>query len=378
MSKRRITPEEAMEIYKREMRGKLKIYLGYAPGVGKTYSMLVEGNRLLATGKKIAIGYLEDHNRPETRSQVKNLPVLPRKKIEYMDRTFDEVDVEAVINYDPDIVLIDELAHTNIHGSKNEKRYQDVMEILDKGIDVYSTLNIQHLESLNDRIYDITNVQVNETVPDNVLENADIEIVDVTPENLRIRMEKGEIYNRETARRALKNFFREGNLSALREIALRQIAEEVDDDVIRYKKSKGITAHWHTMERVLVCISSNPKAARVIRHGARIARKYKCAFYVLDVNYTGLFAKKMSERDIKGLEENKKLALKLGAEIHSREGKSVSSEIIKFVEEMGITQIILGHSGRTTVTRLFRGSTINKIIEHSKYAEVRVIPWQNK
>ena len=377
MSKRRITPEEAMEIYKREMRGKLKIYLGYAPGVGKTYSMLVEGNRLLATGKKIAVGYLEDHDRPETRNQVKNLPVLPRKKIKYMDRIFEEVDVEAVINYDPEIVLIDELAHTNIHGSKNEKRYQDVMEILDKGIDVYSTLNIQHLESLNDRILDITDVQVNETVPDSVLENADIEIVDITPENLRIRMEKGEIYNRETARRALKNFFRSGNLSALREIALRQIAEEVDDDVLRYKKSKGITAHWHTVERVLVCISSNPKAARIIRHGARIARKYKCAFYVLDVNYTGLFAKKMSERDKKGLEENIKLARKLGAEIHSREGKSVSNEIIKFVEEKGITQIILGHSGRSTITRLFRGSTINKIIEHSKYAEVRVIPWQN-
>ena len=377
MSKRRITPEEAMEIYKREMRGKLKIYLGYAPGVGKTYSMLVEGNRLLATGKKIAVGYLEDHNRPETRNQVKNLPVLPRKKIEYTDRIFEEVDTEAIINYDPDIVLIDELAHTNIHGSKNEKRYQDVMEILDKGIDVYSTLNIQHLESLNDRIRDITNVQVNETVPDSVLENADIEIVDITPENLRIRMEKGEIYNRETARRALKNFFRSGNLSALREIALRQIAEEVDDDVLRYKRSKGITAHWHTVERVLVCISSNPKAARIIRHGARIARKYKCAFYVLDVNYTGLFAKRMSERDKTGLEENKKLARKLGAEIHSREGKSVSNEIIKFVEEKGITQIILGHSGRSTMARLFRGSTINKIIEHSKYAEVRVIPWQN-
>ena len=378
MSKRRISPEEAMEIYKKEMRGKLKIYLGYAPGVGKTYNMLVEGNRLLGTGKKIVIGYLEDHNRPETKNQVKNLLELPRKKIEYMDRIFEEVDTEAVINYDPDIVLIDELAHTNIQGSKNEKRYQDVLEILNKGIDVYSTLNIQHLESLNDRIYDITGIQVNETVPDSVLEDADIEIVDVTPENLRIRMEKGEIYNRETARRALKNFFRSGNLSALREIALRQIAEEVDDDVLRYKKSKGITAHWHTVEKVLVCISSNPKAARVIRHGARVARKYKCAFYVLDVNYTGLFAKKATERDIKGLAENKMLAEKLGAEIHSREGSNVSGEIIKFMEEKGITQIILGHSAQSKTANLFRGSIINKIIEHSKYAEIRIIPWQNK
>lgn len=376
MSGKRITPEEALEKYRKEIRGKLKIYLGYAPGVGKTYDMLVEGNRLLSTGKKVVIGYLEDHNRPETKKQVKNLPILHKKKLEYMGKIFEEVDVDAIIENDPDIVLIDELAHTNIEGSKNEKRYQDVIEILNKGIDVYSTLNIQHLESLNNIIYDITHIKVRETIPDSVFEDADIEIIDITPQNLRARMEKGEVYNLDTASRALKNFFREGNLSALREIALRQIAEEVDDELLKYKKEKGITAHWHTVERVLVCISSNPKAAKVIRHGARIARKYKCAFYVLDVNYTGIFAKKPLERDKKGLEENKKLALKLGAELHTATGKHISEEIIKFVEDKGITQILLGHSKRSRLDTLLRGSTINKIIEHSKYAEVRIIPWE--
>ncbi|MBP9477752.1 MAG: universal stress protein [Sebaldella sp.] len=376
MPVKRISPEEALEKYKKETRGKLKIYLGYAPGVGKTYTMLTEGNRLLAGGENIVIGYLEAHNRPETSEQVKKLKVLPRKKIIYQEKEFEEVDVEAILAYKPDIVLIDELAHTNISGSKNEKRYQDVIAILDKGINVYSTLNIQHLESLNNIIYDITHVQVRETIPDIVLEDADIEIVDIVPENLRNRLEKGQIYKEETAKRALKNFFRSGNLSALREIALRQIAEEVDDDVLRYKKEKGITAHWHTVERVLVCISSNPKAPKVIRHGARIARKYKCAFYVADVEYTRKFGKKATERDIKTLNENKKLALKLGAELVSLKGKSISGEITKFSEEKGITQILLGHSKRSKIQTLLRGSTINKIIDHSKNAEVRVIPWE--
>ena len=376
MSEKRISPEEALEKYKKEIRGKLKIYLGYAPGVGKTYTMLNEGNRLLAGGENIVIGYLEAHNRQETTEQVKNLKELSRKKIVYQQKEFEEVDVEAILEYRPNIVLIDELAHTNVSGSKNEKRYQDVIEILDKGINVYSTLNIQHLESFNNIIYDITHVQVRETIPDTVLKEADIEIVDITPENLRNRLEKGLVYKEETAKRALKNFFRRGNLSALREIALRQIAEEVDDDVIQYKKEKGITAHWHTVERVLVCISSNPKAAKVIRHGARIARKYKCAFYVIDVEYTGLFSKKITERNIKALDENRKLAVKLGAELVNLKGKSISGEITRFSEEKGITQILLGHSKRSKIQTLLRGSTINKIIDHSKNAEVRIIPWE--
>ncbi|MDP4147172.1 MAG: universal stress protein [Bacillota bacterium] len=357
------------------VRGHLKIFLGYAPGVGKTYSMLNEANRILQRGENIIIGYLETHDRAETNKQINNLPIIPRKKIEYNGITLEEMDTESIINSKPKIVLVDELAHTNVPGSKYKKRYEDVLEILNNGIDVISTLNIQHLESLNDVIRQITGIKVRETIPDKIVQDADeVVVVDITPDALQNRLKRGNVYKQEVVNRALKNFFRKGNLNALREIALRQTAEEVDDDLAEYAEEHGIKDNWHTVERVIVCISSSPRAKKLIRRGARIAKKYKCEWIVIDVNCTSMFAPNLTDNDKKTLESHYQLARQLSAEVITLTGKSVSGEIAKFINDKHITQVILGHSRRTKLQTFLRGSTISKLIKHTKDVEFHIIP----
>jgi two-component system sensor histidine kinase KdpD len=377
MSKeRRLTPEEALKIYQKEKRGRLKIYLGYAPGVGKTYTMLREANIRVKRGEDICIGYIEPHDRKATTEQIGILEQIPVKEIEYCGKIYSEVNVEKIIERHPEIVLIDELAHTNIKGSKNSKRYQDVLEILKAGINVHTTVNIQHLESLNDVVQTITGIAVRETVPDTVLAEADeVEVIDISFESLKERLERGEIYNLKTASQALKNFFRKGNLSALREIALRQIAQEVDNNLNEYMEDKNIKTNWYTAERVLVSISSSPRASKVIRYGARIAQRYKCEFYVISVEQKSLFSKGYTPEDWKIIEKHEELARSLGAETIRLQGKNIVKEILKFSEEKRITQIVLGHSKRNKLTTFFKGSVINKIIEHSKGVEIRIVPW---
>lgn len=377
MSKeRRLTPEEALKIYQKEKRGRLKIYLGYAPGVGKTYTMLREANIRVKRGEDICIGYIEPHDRKATTEQIGILEQIPVKEIEYCGKVYKEVNVEKIIKRHPEIVLIDELAHTNIKGSKNSKRYQDVLEILKAGINVHTTVNIQHLESLNDVVQTITGIAVRETVPDTVLAEADeVEVIDISFESLKERLERGEIYNLKTASQALKNFFRKGNLSALREIALRQIAQEVDNNLNEYMEDKNIKTNWYTAERVLVSISSSPRASKVIRYGARIAQRYKCEFYVISVEQKSLFSKEYTPEDWKIIEKHEELARSLGAETIRLQGKNIVKEILKFSEEKRITQIVLGHSKRNKLTTFFKGSVINKIIEHSKGVEIRIVPW---
>lgn len=377
MSKeRRLTPEEALKIYQKEKRGRLKIYLGYAPGVGKTYTMLREANIRVKRGEDICIGYIEPHDRKATTEQIGILEQIPVKEIEYCGKVYKEVNVEKIIERHPEIVLIDELAHTNIKGSKNSKRYQDVLEILKAGINVHTTVNIQHLESLNDVVQTITGIAVRETVPDTVLAEADeVEVIDISFESLKERLERGEIYNLKTASQALKNFFRKGNLSALREIALRQIAQEVDNNLNEYMEDKNIKTNWYTAERVLVSISSSPRASKVIRYGARIAQRYKCEFYVISVEQKSLFSKGYTPEDWKIIEKHEELARSLGAETIRLQGKNIVKEILKFSEEKRITQIVLGHSKRNKLTTFFKGSVINKIIEHSKGVEIRIVPW---
>lgn len=373
---KRLTPEQALEKYNKEIRGKLKIYLGYAPGVGKTYTMLREANIRLKRGEDICIGYVEPHDRKATTEQIGTLEQIPTKKIEYCGKIYNEVNIEAILERKPEIVLIDELAHTNIKGSKNLKRYQDVMEILNAGISVHTTVNIQHLESLNDIVQTITGIAVRETIPDTVIARADeVEVIDISFEGLKQRLERGEIYNLKTASQALKNFFRKGNLSALREIALRQIAQEVDNNLKEYMDNKNIKTNWYTTERVLVSISSSPRASKVIRYGARIAQRYKCEFYVISVEQIGFLARKYSDEDWKVIEKHEKLAESLGAETIRLQGKNIVKEILKFSEEKRITQIVLGHSKRNKWTTFLRGSVINEIIEHSKGVEVRIVPW---
>lgn len=376
MEEKRITPEKALEKYNKEKQGKLKIYMGYSPGVGKTYTMLREANIRVKRGEDILIAYLEPHDRKATFEQAGILKEIKPLEIEYKGRIYKEVDVKAVIEKSPKTVLIDELAHTNIFGSRNKKRYEDVLEILEAGINVNTTLNIQHIESLNDIVQTITGIEVRERIPDKIVNLADeVEVVDISVAGLKERLERGEIYNLKTATEALKNFFRPGNLNALRELALRRIAQEVDDELSEYMNDKEIKTNWYTTERVLVSISSSPRAGKVIRYGARIAQKYKCEFYVISIEPCGTFSKKFTAEDWKAIEKHEELAKNLGAEIFRLKGKNVAKKILEFSSEKRITQIVLGHSSRNLFTRIFKGSVINKIIEHSKGIEIRIVPW---
>jgi two-component system, OmpR family, sensor histidine kinase KdpD len=372
---KRTTPEEALKSCNYQNRGKLKIFIGYAPGVGKTYSMLNEGNRRFKRGRDVVAGYVEAHGREETDKQVGALEIIPSKEIEYNGAILKEMDTEAIIARKPQIVLIDELAHTNVPGSKYKKRYEDVEEILCSGINVITTMNIQHMESLNDVVKQITGIVVRETIPDYVVERADeVVVVDITPDALQNRLQRGNIYNLEKVSQALKNFFRKGNLNALRELALRQTAEEVDEDLDEYMKEHGIKENWRTVERVMVSISPSVSAKKLIRRGARIAKRYKCEWIVVSVNSTHLFAPKLTAKDSQVLNTYFQLAKQLGAETVALTGKSVSEELLNFAEKRHITQIIIGHSSRTKLETVVRGSTVVKLLKKAKNIELHVIP----
>lgn len=375
MNNERLTPEEALNICNRQNRGMLKIFLGYAPGVGKTYAMLNEANRRRRYGQDIVIGYVENHSRPETAGQIGVLEILPRRKTTYNGVELTELDVDAVLSRKPETVLIDELAHTNAPGSKHKKRYEDVLEILAQGINVISTLNIQHLESLNDVVCQITGVRMNETLPDKILQEADeVVVVDLTPDALQNRLRRGSVYQPEKVPQALKNFFRKGNLNALRELVLRQAAEDVDEDLDAYMKREGIRDNWHTVERLMVCVSSSPNAKKLIRRGARIANRYKCEWYVVSVSSTRLFFDNYTETDKKMLESHEQLARQLGAEMVYLTGRSVSETLAVFANQKHITQIVMGQSARTKVETFFRGSTINKLVKMVRNVEIHLIP----
>ncbi|QSZ27519.1 sensor histidine kinase KdpD [Aceticella autotrophica] len=373
---KRLTPEEALKIANEKKRGRLKIFLGYAPGVGKTYSMLDEANRRLKRGQDVVIGYLETHGRKGTEEKIGNIEVIPRKKIEYKGIMMEEMDLDAVIKRHPEVAIVDELAHTNVPGSKNKKRYEDVQEILDAGIDVLTTLNIQHLESLNDTIKQITGITVRETIPDSIVANADeIEIIDVPPEALQNRIKRGDVYAAEKIDQCLKNFFRKGNLNALRELVLRQTADEVDEDLEEYMKEQGINDNWQTNERIMVCISQNPLAKKLIRRGLRRARSFKCDWIVVYVECTNIFAPKLTKKDREILEGHFKLAKELGAEVVTLKGKSASEELLRYANERHVTQIIMGHSNRSKLQTFFRGSTLLNLISKAKNIEIHVIPY---
>lgn len=372
---KRTTPEAALKQIQKQKRGHLKIFIGYAPGVGKTYSMLNEANRRLKRGQDVVIGYLEAHQRKETEAQLGNLEIIPRKEITYNGVTLEEMDMDAIIGRAPKIVLVDELAHTNVPGSKNNKRYEDVEELLNHGIDVISTLNIQHLESLNDVVKQITGIVVRETIPDRIVEAADeVVVVDITPDSLQNRLQRGDVYKSQTIEPALKNFFRKGNLNALRELTLRQTAEEVNEELEEYMDEHGIRENWQTVERVMVCISPGGYSKKLIRRGARIARRNKCEWYVVYVDSTRILFDNPSNKEVQMLEGHFKLAKQLGAEVVSLKGKSVSGELAKFASQRHITQILISHSNRTRIEKILRGSTVNKLLKQTKNIEVHIIP----
>jgi two-component system, OmpR family, sensor histidine kinase KdpD len=371
----RSTPEEAPKQVQEHQLGQLKIFLGYAPGVGKTYSMLNEANRRFQRGQDVVIGYLETHKREDTIKQIGSLEVLPLKKVEYNGISIEEMDTDAIIARKPEFVLIDELAHTNVPASKHIKRYEDVEDILNAGINVISTLNIQHLESLNNVIRQITGVKVSETIPDKIVNNAyEVVVIDITPDALQNRLKRGNVYKSDIVDKSLKNFFRKGNLNALREITLRQTAEGVDEDLNEYMKQHGINDNWYIVERVMVCISTSTSAKKLIRRGARIAKRYKCEWLVVNVDCANIFASKMTQKDHETLEGHQKLARQLGAEVVTLTGKSISGALATFATERHITQLIIGHSKLTKWQTFLRGSTVTKLLNKTKDIEVHVVP----
>lgn len=352
-------------------RGRHKIFIGFAPGVGKTFTMLNEGNRRRSRGEDIVIGYVETYDRPETIRAIGNIPIVPRKKIEYKGVVLEEMDTDGILSLKPkpDRIIVDELAHTNVPGSKHKKRYEDVEELLEAGFNVLSTLNIQHIESLNDIVRQITGITVRETVPDRILDEADeIVMVDITPRALLNRLQRGDIYKSDKIDAALQNFFRQGNLTALRELALRQTAEEVEESLEEIRKNYNIAEPWGTAERVLVCISNNPLAQRLIRRGSRLSKIMKAEFLVLYVNVTEL-----NENEEQQLNRALELAKELQAEIHVVDGKDISEEIINFANYRNVTQIIIGQPPRSRLREIMGGSIVDKLVRKLRNVDIIVV-----
>jgi two-component system sensor histidine kinase KdpD len=359
---------KAQEAREQRTRGQLRVYLGAAPGVGKTYAMLNEGQRRKARGTDVVIGYVETYSRPLTVKMTEGLEVVPRRTVEYRGTVLEEMDVDAVIARHPQVALVDELAHTNAPGSKHEKRWQDVLEIVDHGITVITTVNIQHLESLKDRVEKITGITVRETVPDSVVDNADaVELIDMAPEALRSRMRHGNIYPQERAQRALQNFFRPGNLAALREMALRRTMEEVDDELKEYLQEHDLQG-WTVDERIVVCIDHRPVSATLLRRAWHMASRFKCNWTAVHVR-----AGKLDADQEATLERHKQMARDLGAVVEEIEGANIADALVEYAHEWGATQVLVGHSEKSRWQEIVHGSVIHDLLRNLPDTDIHVI-----
>ena len=357
-----------------DQRARLRIYIGAAPGVGKTFAMLQEAHALRARGLDVVVGFVETYDRKDTVAQLKDLEIIPRRKVEYRGVTMEEMDVEAILARRPKVCVVDELAHTNVPGSKHAKRHEDVLELLEAGIHVMTAVNIQHLETLNDAVARVTGVRVRETVPDTFLDRADEVInVDVTVEELRNRLREGRVYKPEKVEQALTNFFRKGNLSTLRELALRAVADEVGEKAASYRVREGLEPA-QIPERVMVCMSSNALAPRVIRTGARIAGRLGSKWYAVYVETPREQPGRIRSHDATALQENIRLAESLGATVVRVKAEHPSEGLIAFAQREGITHVIFGQSARTRLEILWRGSTLNKFLSAVPDAAVQVVP----
>jgi two-component system sensor histidine kinase KdpD len=372
-------PEEWLERVSppEKTKGSFKLFLGYAPGVGKTYSMLSEGIRRHSRGEDVVVGIIETHGRKGIADLAGQLETIPRRKIDYKGTVFEEMDVDAIIARHPQVVLVDELAHTNVTGSKHRKRYEDVQEILAAKIDVLSTMNIQHMESIAPTVRSITGITVRETVPDWVPLMADETVmVDLTPEALQNRLRRGDVYHPDKVEQALKNFFRGGNLIALRELALRQVAEHVDRSLESYMAAKDIEGNWAVRERLAVCTSSNPGAQYLIARGARMARRLDAEFYVIYVN-VGADASPESQRS---LAANLQFAEDLGAEVIRTQarGRSVAQAVAEVVRQRHITQVIFGRSALRGWRRLLYLSAVHRFLREAPAVDVHIVTHQDR
>jgi two-component system sensor histidine kinase KdpD len=351
-------------------RGDLRIYLGAAPGVGKTFAMLEEAQQLKAQGVDVVVGFVETHGRVGTEALVAGLEVIPRQKISYKGVTVEEMDTDAILRRHPQVALVDELAHTNAPGSPRAKRYEDVLVLLAAGINVISTLNIQHLEGLNDVVSGITGIRQNETIPDSVLDKAsEVQLVDVPPDVLQERLRRGEIYPTERARQALDNFFRAGNLTALRELALRRVAEGVDARLETYMDDHAITEPWRATERVMVCVDHRPIAERLIRQSWRLVRGLKAEFLVVTVQTPEAQTAEKQAALQKALD----LAEDLGATVVTLEGRDVAETLAAYVQEQHVTQMVIGHPQKSRWEELLRGSTVNRILRLCRNVDILVV-----
>ena len=374
MTGQRPSADALLARIKEKDRARLRIYIGAAPGVGKTYQMLQEAHALRASGLDVVIGVVETYGRRDTEAQVKDLEIVPRRKVEYRGATMEEMDVDAIVRRHPKVCVVDELAHTNVPGSRNAKRYEDVRELLDAGIQVMTAVNIQHLETLNDAVARATGVRVRETVPDTFLDRADEVInVDVTVEELRSRLREGKIYKPEKVEQALSNFFRKGNLSTLRELALRAVADEVGEKAASYRAREGLEPAL-IPERVMVCMSSNATAPRVLRTGARIAGRLGARWYAVYVETPREKPDRIARRDAKALAENIRLAESLGATVVRVRAERPADGLVAFAQREGVTHVIFGQSARTRWELVWRGSTLDRFLGAVPDAAVQVVP----
>ncbi len=351
-------------------KGTLKLFLGYAPGVGKTYSMLTEAIRRRSRGEDVVVGVVETHGRKGIADLLPQLEIIPRRKIEYKGTVFEEMDVDAILERHPEVALVDELAHTNIPGSKHRKRYEDVLELLAAKIDVLSTVNIQHIESIAPTVQAFTGVVVRETVPDWVLQmSGETVMVDLTPEALQNRMKRGDVYGKEKVEQSLRNFFRRGNLIALRELALRQVAEQVDRSLSSYMDEEDIHENWAVRERLAVCISSNPRAQYLLARAARMARRMDAELYAVHVD----LGNQGNAEEAKSLEANLKFAESLGAKVVRLEGYSVPDAAAKFVREKHITQMIFGRTATEGLNKLRYMNAISRFLRDAPAVDVHIV-----
>ena len=370
-------PEEWLEAVSPapKSRGIFKLFLGYAPGVGKTYSMLSEALRRKSRGEDVVIGIVETHGRKGVQELASQLEAVKRRELDYKGTMFEEMDVDAILQRRPAVALVDELAHTNIPGSKHRKRYEDIQALLAAGIDVISTLNIQHIESLAPTVHAITGITVRETVPDWVpLSASETVMVDLTPEALQNRMKRGDVYSQEKVEQSLKNFFRRGNLIALRELALRQVAEQVDRSLESYMDAKEIRQNWGVRERIAVCISGSPAGQYLIARAARMARRMDAELYVLHVIRE--LAPKRENPKI--LEANLRFAENLGAQVVKLKGQSVADTIAEFVRSKHVTQVIFGRAPIRDWRKYLYLSAVHRFLRESPPVDVHIVTQESE
>ncbi|MCU9552989.1 KdpD-like non-kinase potassium sensor [Bacillus cereus] len=365
----RRTPEEYLEYIRQQNRGKLKLYVGAAPGVGKSYKMLYDAREMKKDGMDIVIGLIETHGRKETEEAIADLEKVPLKEIQYKGKVFYELDVEAIIKRAPQVVVVDELAHSNIPGSKNKKRYMDVQELIDAGISVLSAFNIQHLESVHDIVAQITNVKVRERIPDFILQKAnEIQLVDATPEVLRKRLIDGKIYKEEKIQQSLQNFFTLNNLGALRELSLREVADDMDEKI-----SQTVIEPIGVKEKILVCVQYSSTAGKLIRRGWRMADRLNAELYVLNVERENIDSLSASKKQT--IEDWKALTNQFDARfvLEESKGKKPADVIIEVAKRLQVTQILLGQSARTRWEEIRKGSLVNEIMRQTKHIDIHIV-----